>query len=423
MPLTLADYDTTGRETDVLALIDPASDATLYAVSPRGSAGTLVAGDLAYDGNTVPITRIRIEQSGAVFFFNDNTDAESAATFFGTGGAGHDLRLTVQTETDMLQQPVAGNVDRSGGNFVWFSVPTDKRAFINGLANGTRFILVLDRPSSSPPTPPTPTPSTEARLSDLTVSAGALSPAFDSDQFTYEVNVGNDVTEVQIGASPVDAQATIGGDVEILVHADRPLVHLIAPIGGIDYAVNSGAISSVTVTTAGVVGAAARLTINGTNAVISSLRLRGHIIASGDSEDDTDDPSIALYGRVSPASQQYARYLTQATAAALVRDVLAYSAAPRGSWEILLDGDRDTDTMNAATLSEIHDHIRSWVDPRFDKHGELVRIDHQISRASGRLVTRLTMLDTGVVAEFDRLLLESGDFALLESGDHIRLEG
>ena len=176
-----------------------------------------------------------------------------------------------------------------------------------------------------------------------------------------------------------------------MINADHPLVHLIAPINGVDFAVDEGSILSSEVTTAGERGEAARITLVGDDAVVSSLQLRGHIVAVGEVSEDTDPTSLALYGRTAPR-QRYGRYLTESEADALVADILAYSATPRGSWDILLDADRDAETMNAAADTDILDVQRVNIDANFDNQGAVVRIEHRITEAAGRLVTRLTML-------------------------------
>ena len=61
---------------------------------------------------------------------------------------------------------------------------------------------------------------------------------------------------------------------------------------------------------------------------------------------------------------------------------------------MILDGDRSSENMDAALLSEIRHVERVAIDSDFDKNGEVTRIQHRITEASGRLITRLTMLET-----------------------------
>ncbi|MCR2803559.1 endo-alpha-N-acetylgalactosaminidase family protein [Paenibacillus soyae] len=53
--------------------------------------------------------------------------------------------------------------------------------------------------------------SNDATLSDLTVSAGALSPAFSSGTTSYSVNVANSVSSMTIAATANDSAATVSG--------------------------------------------------------------------------------------------------------------------------------------------------------------------------------------------------------------------
>ncbi|MDR1974288.1 MAG: cadherin-like beta sandwich domain-containing protein [Bacteroidales bacterium] len=55
-------------------------------------------------------------------------------------------------------------------------------------------------------------PSSDATLSDLTVTVGALSPIFSSDNINYVVNVANNVTTVTLIATKNSALATVTGD-------------------------------------------------------------------------------------------------------------------------------------------------------------------------------------------------------------------
>ncbi|HWV46216.1 MAG TPA: cadherin-like beta sandwich domain-containing protein, partial [Nitrospira sp.] len=57
------------------------------------------------------------------------------------------------------------------------------------------------------------TPSSNNNLSALSVTPGALSPAFAADTLGYTVNVASDVTSVAISATKADSNAVISGDV------------------------------------------------------------------------------------------------------------------------------------------------------------------------------------------------------------------
>jgi hypothetical protein len=60
--------------------------------------------------------------------------------------------------------------------------------------------------------PPTPTPSTNATLTSLTVSAGTLTPTFNPDITTYTVNVPNSVTSISVTGTASDRSAIVEGN-------------------------------------------------------------------------------------------------------------------------------------------------------------------------------------------------------------------
>ena len=53
--------------------------------------------------------------------------------------------------------------------------------------------------------------STNNNLASLSVDKGSLNPGFSADNTNYTVNVGNDVSDINIAASPADAKATVTG--------------------------------------------------------------------------------------------------------------------------------------------------------------------------------------------------------------------
>ena len=195
--------------------------------------------------------------------------------------------------------------------------------------------------------------STDANLSALTVSEGTLTPAFAAHTMVYTVSVANSISSITVGATAADANDTIEGEVDVVVIADRPLVHLIAPINGVDFAVDEGSISHTEVTTVGVEGAAARITLVGDDAVVSSLRLRGHIVATGEAEERTDATLDHRPRALSIPPAVRGVHQARPTAGDLADDIIAYSDDPRESWDVILDGDRSDENMDAALLSEI----------------------------------------------------------------------
>ena len=75
---------------------DPIVSDNVFAVSPRTAAGTLLDGTMTLNGGAVPITRVRIQNSGATLIINDNS-ALSLTTYFGASGDGNDLTFHFQT--------------------------------------------------------------------------------------------------------------------------------------------------------------------------------------------------------------------------------------------------------------------------------------------------------------------------------------
>ena len=64
-PLQLSDFDTTGLETEALALIQAASQVDVFSRPPRTARGELLEGELEISDSDEPITRLRITGSGA----------------------------------------------------------------------------------------------------------------------------------------------------------------------------------------------------------------------------------------------------------------------------------------------------------------------------------------------------------------------
>ena len=79
---------------------------------------------------------------------NDNNQPVGLAfdAFFGTGGAGADLTLYLQTTSaGLVSFTVAGAFLSAGGNWLNVTLPTAARTLLNNLATGDRFIFALAR--------------------------------------------------------------------------------------------------------------------------------------------------------------------------------------------------------------------------------------------------------------------------------------
>ncbi len=145
--LTLADFDAGGLELDALALIRAGAGAggTLYATPPRGTVGTLVDGELGLGAGEAAITRIR-RRNGDMLLVNDN-DALSLGDYFGSGGAGADLTLSLRTQDGAASLPVSSQ-GNAGTNFIQFgTLDAGFQALLDGIADGDLFIFALARPA------------------------------------------------------------------------------------------------------------------------------------------------------------------------------------------------------------------------------------------------------------------------------------
>ena len=143
--LELADFDATGLETVVLALITAGPREDIYrAASNGGPVGTLHPGSDMTLRPGQDITRIRIWNNGADLRLWDNPSPETLSSFFGPGGAGADLTLHVQTAAGAETV----SIGPAGGNYL--NVEGEPAAFLDAIVEGTRFILAFTRPAPAP---------------------------------------------------------------------------------------------------------------------------------------------------------------------------------------------------------------------------------------------------------------------------------
>lgn len=73
--------------------------------------------------------------------------------------------------------------------------------------NGTQKIYTLEVERKEAPV----FLSNNSNLSDISISNGVINPDFDKDTLSYTLEVGNDVTEIEINANPEDSKATVEG--------------------------------------------------------------------------------------------------------------------------------------------------------------------------------------------------------------------
>ena len=152
--LTLADFDDTGLDVELLALIEAGTQDTVYATPPRGAAGSLLDGELGLGPGETLITRIRLMNAGETIALNDNDlnnndlpSELSLSQYFGTGGDGDDLTLYLQTDDHVTDLAVADSLNNAGGSFVNFNVTAvADQADVSVIGNGDRFIIAFARP-------------------------------------------------------------------------------------------------------------------------------------------------------------------------------------------------------------------------------------------------------------------------------------
>ena len=122
--LVLSDFDQTGLEMELLALVEAGETTDWYTRGRFGSSGTLVDGELGI-GPTNSLIRIRNNDSGRRILLNhDSAQPFNFNTYFSDGGDGRDLTLYIQTSaTEVIELPVVGTLGERGGGYVNFNVP------------------------------------------------------------------------------------------------------------------------------------------------------------------------------------------------------------------------------------------------------------------------------------------------------------
>ena len=175
-PLALTDFDATGLQMDLLALLkvsgDPNNLRVLYQDSRRGGNDEPLAGELGIGTAQTVITQIRWDTANDILIINDNDTpgATDLSTYFGVGGTGRDLTFYLQTQDDgVVSFTVADNIESVGGNFLRLS-PTDAaETILDQLAKDERFIIGFGRTAPKPPADLMPT---APAVSDVNATAG-----------------------------------------------------------------------------------------------------------------------------------------------------------------------------------------------------------------------------------------------------------
>ena len=149
----LSDWDGSGLNTNMLALVRAGTNALLYAAAPRGSSGELIEGSLvvgATDGTQATLTRIR-NVSTANVSLNDN-DPFLFTAWLGTVGTDNTLdywedgsgsNLWIQTRAGRI----SGVTGASGGNYLTYVFSNDID-IKNNIADGELFLIAITTTSA-----------------------------------------------------------------------------------------------------------------------------------------------------------------------------------------------------------------------------------------------------------------------------------
>ena len=199
-----------GLETEALALIEAAAPIDVFSRSPRPARGTLVDGELDLSGDSEPVTRFRFRAQatntagGARITLNDSGTL-SLADFFGSGGAGADLTVWVQTSAGVISFASLGAIadsTQSGDHFVTWAVPTNDQLLVAGITDGDLFIFALTRP--------------EPESEDHAVDAGDAAFAFNIPQLS--------ITHVPFVTPATTDHVVNAGDAAFAFAAPEPTV-------------------------------------------------------------------------------------------------------------------------------------------------------------------------------------------------------
>ena len=310
-----------------------------------------------------------------------------------------------------------------------------------GVADG-----IFGRGSSNSTTPPLPVPSVPVSASDVVVSVlqsylvpsnnpsprlfapstqpagfAQLNPSGASDLYTLELVAADGFPggaqwtfqSIAVGRIIFAISVLFGGNSEVIWSpnspaflpvaagrriiyqvtgaSSRPFAEIITPsIAAGDYAV-----TGTVAVTAQLNGVKGDWLINGgaSGGSVTLSRLRGTFLDGGGQHtvETINQASIAAFG-LRPNRADIWPYLTTAGAQQLAIDLVAHSAFPRRSWELVLDADRNPATEQVALGAAIGQVVRANIDAAFDHLGEVVGIAHRISGPAGLLQTTLKML-------------------------------
>ena len=152
--LVLSDFDQTGLEVELLALITAGNTTVWWARGRFGERGTLVDGEHGIGPDNNKLIRLREgSQGGDLLINHDSNSVLNFSSYFGAGGGGEDLTLHIQlSATEVYSVPVAGNLITVGGGYATIDLTdTGGQQEINDVAVGDRVIIAFTRPGNAAP--------------------------------------------------------------------------------------------------------------------------------------------------------------------------------------------------------------------------------------------------------------------------------
>ena len=134
-----------------------------------------------------------------------------------------------------------------------------------------------------------------------------------------------------------------------------------------------------------------RIDAGAAGATIADLRLRvvEFVDTGALTVNRSNQQSIDAYGPQGPSGSVWG-FLSEAEAADLAEEIIAYSAFPRRSWTIVVDEPR-TDRFLAVD-PPLQEQLRVHLDSDFEELGSVVGLEHTISGPAGLRQTRIKML-------------------------------
>ena len=224
----------------------------------------------------------------------------------------------------------------------------------------------------------------------LTIDRAGLTTLQVSSNLVITAIVAHDV----IWQDPTSRRLSSNETIFVAASADEPFANVVTPVAGIDFTLDIGSITSVSIATLRTPTSVTLLFTAGQNgATIYGLQLRGSEIARDVTSDVTvrDAASITRWGPRKPSYRVWP-FLSLATAQALASEIVQAGKDPRRVWRAHVDADRGPNEMAAAQSIDIGDEVRTAVDADLDEVGQVLRVEHQVSEG-GTFEVAYTMIE------------------------------